>query len=86
MKTTEEKIEKTATTFVKFLVAMAIILIILVYVSTCVMWYDVFVSGQYYAHSTVLMAVLFGAYPIYGGVTAFFICKMIYLAKQLNKQ
>lgn len=82
----QEENEKTNKQTISFVTIMILFVIVLAYVSTCVVWGNVYVQGQYYAHSTVFMAVLFGAYPIYAGVGAFLLCKYVLMAKKSINQ
>jgi len=74
--------EKTNKSALSFITIMILFVLIIAYLSSCVVWYNVYVQGQYYAHATVFMALLFGAYPIYAGIGLYFLCKYIIKAKK----
>jgi hypothetical protein len=72
----------TDRSLINFATFMIIMLVVVAYISSVVMWYNIFVVGQYYAHCSVLPGVFFGLWPIIGGAILYFLIKYIIKAKQ----
>lgn len=67
------------------LLRFAQIFIWILYLSFLVTWFKTFVTGNYFEHAPIYMAVLLGLYPLWGGWLAFKISKLINAQIKLEK-
>ncbi len=67
------------------LLRFAQIFIWVLYLSFLVTWFKIFVTGNYFEHAPIYMAVLLGLYPLWGGWLVNKISKLINAQIKLEK-